>query len=218
VTLTVLAVMKLTGGTTFASSGNDTAGNAFDGDITTFFDGLSSSYMGKDYGSPKTISKIKFYPRYSWAGRMNGGKFQGSNGSNENDSTAYTDIYTITYTPTDKVWTTVIPTVIGDYRYVRYKGPVNGYGNVAEIEFWTPYVATGLTDLNLAKIVLYPNPVNDRLLLSVTADKIIIIGIDGREVLISKGSEIDVSSLKRGIYIVKYFVGENIGISKIIKK
>lgn len=218
VTLTVLAVMKLTGGITFASSGNDTGGNAFDGDITTFFDGLSESYMGKDYGSQKTISKIKFYPRTNWAGRMNGGKFQGSNGSNENDSTAYTDIYTITYTPTDKAWTTVIPTVIGDYRYVRYLGPVNGYGNVAEIEFWTPYVATGLTDPNLTKVVLYPNPVNNRLFLSENADRIIITGIDGREVLISKGSEIDLSSLSKGIYLVKYLVGENIGISKIIKQ
>lgn len=213
VTLTVLAVMKLTGGESFASSGNSTQFNAFDGDITTFFDGLSESYMGKDYKTPQKVVKIRFYPRNGWTGRMYGGKFQGSN-----DDIDYTDFYTITYIPTNNAWKVVALDNEVIYRYLRYKGPEGGYGNVAEIEFWTPYFPNDLSNSDIMKVDLYPNPVKDILQLSVEAEKIIIVGIDGKEVLITKGSHVDVSSLTRGIYIVKYFVGESIGISKIIKK
>jgi len=83
---------------------------------------------------------------------------------------------------------------------------------------WSPSTATGLSEPDAMKVALYPNPVDDILSLSVNADKIIITGIDGKEVLISKGSDIDVSSLTKGIYFVNYFVGESTGVSKIIKR
>lgn len=214
VTLTVLAVMKLTGGSVFASSGEATSNNAFDGNLTTFYDGLADSYMGVDYGSPKKVAKIKFYPRTNWSARMEGGKFQGSN-----DNKVYTDIYTINFKPIEKEWTTVVPQIDGAFRYLRYQGPPSGYGNVTEIEFWTLLnVLNELVQTNLTKVSMYPNPVNNRLFLSVNADKIIVTGIDGREVCISKGSQVDLTSLKNGIYLVKYLVGENFGISKIIKQ
>ena len=178
-----------------------------------FFDGLSESNMGKDYGSPKKVIKIRFYPRNNWEGRMNGGKFQGSN-----DDIEYTDIYKINYTPTSQAWTVIPLQNVAEYRYFRYQGPVNGFGNVSEIEFWSPYIIDAIKESHSNNVLLYPNPVNDRLQLSADADRIVITGIDGKDILISKGNNIDVSSLVKGVYIVKCFIGESIGISKIIKR
>lgn len=212
VTLTVLAVVKLANGKIFANSGNTTAGNAFDGDVTTFFDGLSEAYMGMDYGSPQKVVKIRFYPRTGWTARMIGGKFQGSNDNNE-----YTDLYTIGFNPEENAWRVIALDNEANYRYYRYQGPVGGYGNVSEIEFWTPFTPDGLSENEIKGLVLYPNPVNDRLFLSVSADKIVVTGIDGKELIISEGNEVDLSVLKKGIYLVRYYVGQRAGISKIIK-
>ncbi|MEA4976266.1 MAG: discoidin domain-containing protein [Paludibacter sp.] len=213
VTLTVLAVVKLPNGKIFANSGNTTAGNAFDGNTTTFFDGLSEAYMGMDYGTPQKVVKIRFYPRAGWTARMIGGKFQGSNDNNE-----YTDLYTIGFNPQENAWKVIALENEANYRYYRYQGPVGGYGNVSEIEFWSPFTPNGLSDYEIEGMVLYPNPVYDKLFLSVYADKIIVTGIDGKELIISEGSEVDLSVLKKGIYIVRYYVGQRTGISKIFKK
>jgi len=213
VTLTVLAVVKLTQGKFFANSGNETQFNAFDGDITTFFDGLSESYMGVDYGVPQKVVKIRFYPRTGWTARMVGGKFQGSN-----DDKDYTDLYTIGFNPENNAWKVIALENEADYRFYRYQGPVGGYGNVSEIEFWAPFTPNGLSENETEELVLYPNPVNDKLFLSVNADKIVVTGIDGKELIISEGNEVELSVLKKGIYLVRYYVGQRTGISKIIKK
>ena len=189
---------------------------AFDGDLTNSPDDeLVGAYTGLDFGSVKNIYKIRFYPRLLWASRMLGGEFMGSN-----DNSNYTTIHTISTQPTADVWTEVAVAV--NYRYVKYVSPESpkGYCNVAEIEFWSPVttIPTELVQPNLTKVSMYPNPVNDRLFLSVNADKIVVAGIDGKEVFISRGSNIDLTSLTKGIYLVKYFVGENFGISKIVKQ
>jgi hypothetical protein len=51
---------------------------AFDGNTATYVDAndASGAYTGLDFGSSKTVSIIKFYPRENWAARMNEGKFQ----------------------------------------------------------------------------------------------------------------------------------------------
>ena len=46
----------------------------------------------------------------------------------------YTPIHTITATP-PLAWTSVNVN-LGNYRYLRYRGPNGSYGNVAEIEFY----------------------------------------------------------------------------------
>jgi len=212
-TLTVNAATELKLiGTQFDNNYN--GGPAFDGNTSSFCEtGAADAYTGLDFGSVKNISKIKFFPRSGFSVRMTGGKFQGSN-----NNTDYTDIYTISTQPADNAWTEAL--VTASYQYVRYLSPSNGYLNVGEIEFWSPVVdlSTGLTNPNLKKVALYPNPVKEILSLSVNADKIIITGIDGKEVLMSKGSNVDLSSLTNGLYLVKYFVGESIGTSKIIKQ
>ena len=209
-TINAATELKLTGN---QFDNNYQGGAAFDGNTSSFVEtGAADAYTGLDFGSVKNISKIKFFPRSGFTTRMTGGKFQGSN-----NNTDYTDIYTISSEPANG-WSEVL--VTASYQYVRYLGPSMGFLNVAEIEFWTPVsdVSTGLTDQNLNKSVIYANSLNEKLVLSVIADKIILFGIDGREVLVSKGSEFDISSLTKGIYIIKYFVGENIGTLKIIKQ
>ncbi len=213
--LTVAAATDvLLTGTIFGNTGN--LENVFDGNTDNYIDGLGIVWVGLDLGSSKKISMIKYYPRTGWSSRMIGGKFQGSS-----DGTTYTTMNLITTKPQEGKWTTVqINPFTNSYQYVRYLGPEDGYGNISELEFWSPVeTTTGLTNHQaLENVILYPNPVDDILSLSVNADKIIITGIDGKEVLISKGSDIDVSSLTKGIYFVNYFVGESTGVSKIIKR
>ncbi len=109
--------------------------NAFDGNTGTYFDSPTASggWVGLDFGSAKIVTQIKFYPRAANASRMTGGMFQGSN---DPTFASYTTLYTITGTPAANTFTTVTPTVIGSYRYVRYIGPANSYSNIAEAQFY----------------------------------------------------------------------------------
>jgi hypothetical protein len=76
--------------------------------------------------------KIRYYPRAGWyTHRMIGGVFEGTNG--DPAIGPYTTIYTITNPSTD--WMEV-GVSLGNYRYLRYRGPNSYYGNVAEIEFY----------------------------------------------------------------------------------
>jgi hypothetical protein len=101
----------------------------------TYFDYVNANggYTGLDYGAgnAKVITKVRYYPRANWAGRMVGGKFQGSNTST---TSGYTDLYTITATP-PYAWTEVNISNSTAYRYVRYLSPDGGYCNLAEADF-----------------------------------------------------------------------------------
>jgi hypothetical protein len=107
---------------------------ATDGDINTFYDNSQADggYTGLDLGSSKVIRKIRYYPRAGWAGRMVGGKFQGSNTSG---GSGFVDLYTITSTPVMQ-WNDVTISNSTGYRWVRYLSPTGGYGNIAEMEFY----------------------------------------------------------------------------------
>jgi autotransporter-associated beta strand protein len=138
---TLLAGKKLSGtviGTAGAwNNGSNTKEKAVDGSITTYFDGPTANgvWVGYDLGADSTqaVFKIRYVPRATFASRMVGGVFQGSNAADF--STAKT-LYTIKTAPPDGVYTTQIITTTAPYRYVRYLSPNNGYGNVAEIEFY----------------------------------------------------------------------------------
>jgi hypothetical protein len=123
---------------------------AFDGNTGTFFDAATADggYAGLDAGSGKTVTRIRYYPRGSFAYRMTGGKFQGSNTSS---SSGFVDLYTIPSQPTE-AWQQVDISNTTAYRYLRYLGPNGAYGNVAEVEFYTsgataPATTTYLSDL-----------------------------------------------------------------------
>ena len=63
---------------------------------------------------------------------MVGGVFEGTNGDPVNGP--YTTIYTISSEP-PLAWNE-IRVDLKDYRYLRYRGPSESFGNVAEIEFY----------------------------------------------------------------------------------
>jgi len=92
---------------------------------------------------PPPSGEVRFFPRVTCAARMVGGIFQGSQ-----DGVSYTNLFTITSTPTDGQWTEA-PTLADpkNYRYLRYLSPSGSYGNVAEIEFYT---GTGASAVKLA--------------------------------------------------------------------
>jgi Carbohydrate binding module (family 6) len=121
---------------------NDTANygyaKVFDGNLNTFYNSNQSTNgngnsVGLDLGSQKSISVIRFAPRYSWGSRMVGGKFQVSNSSNF--SSGVVDLYTIGSAPADGMQSISVSPP-GNYRYIRYLSPNGGWGNIAEMEVW----------------------------------------------------------------------------------
>jgi hypothetical protein len=106
---------------------------AFDGDINTFANGgHSGTVFGIDLGvdNEAAITKIRFHPRVSVPGRINGGEFQGSN-----DGIRYATLATIQGNSAAQWYETTPVDTTTAYRYLRYVAPNGGYGNIAEIEF-----------------------------------------------------------------------------------
>ncbi len=85
---------------------------------------------------------VRFFPRSGCASRMVGGQFQGSA-----DGVSYTTLYTISAVPADGQWTSAaLSADPKSYRYLRYLSPNGGWGNVAEIVF---YSGTGTAAVKL---------------------------------------------------------------------
>ena len=83
-------------------------------------------------GSGPLVTSARFYPRSGFPSRMNGGQFQGSN-----DNVNWTTLAVLSGTPTDNAWSTIAITTSTRYRYLRYLSPNGGYGNIAELEFYS---------------------------------------------------------------------------------
>ncbi|MBN2686454.1 MAG: carbohydrate-binding protein [Pontiellaceae bacterium] len=137
----VLRSSKLSGtiiGTT-GSWGNNpstTRTAVFDGFLNTFFDSPNGTgWAGLNFGTGVeiVITQIKFCPRADFPSRMVGGVFQGANRA---DFVGAVTLYTVTSAPTVGQMTTVNIGDLSGYQYVRYLSPSDGYGNVAEVEFY----------------------------------------------------------------------------------
>jgi hypothetical protein len=88
---------------------------------------IEATYTGVTSGD-----KIRYYPRAAYTDRMVGGIFEGTDGNPLNGT--YTTIHTVTTNPPSG-WLEVSVS-LGNYRYLRYRGPNESYGNVSEIEFY----------------------------------------------------------------------------------
>ena len=77
--------------------------------------------------------KIRFYPRPTWESRMANGIFEGSNVS---QAGPYTLIHQIPSQQPPAGWNEIVNVDLSPYRYLRFRSPANGYGNVTEIEFY----------------------------------------------------------------------------------
>ncbi len=121
----------------YNNSGN-TAAKAFDGNLVTYFDGPNPSgdWVGLDLGSAKVITRLAYASRNGWASRMNGGVFQASNSSTF--TSGVVNLYTISANA-NPTWTALTHQMLNNttaYRYVRYYGPANSDGDVAEVQFF----------------------------------------------------------------------------------
>jgi uncharacterized delta-60 repeat protein len=112
-----------------------TIANAFDGNLSTFFDApdASGDWVGLDLGTAQVVTQVKYAPRAGYQGRMVGGEIQASNSADF--SSGVVTLYTISSTPAAGVLTTRSLTNTKAYRYYRYIGPANSYCNIAELEF-----------------------------------------------------------------------------------
>ena len=122
----------------YQGKGN-TGGNAFDQNLSTFYDAyhFSGDWTGRDLGSAVALAQVAYAPRAGYAGRMVGGQFQVS--STKDFSSDVHTIYTVTTAPAAGQLTTVGVGQVGADRYFRYLGPTGGECNVAEV---VPMIAT----------------------------------------------------------------------------
>lgn len=133
------------------SGGPDVGANAYDGNISTFFDAQEeSAWTGQDYGSGRSrrITAFKFIPRTGWAWRMTGGVFEAANQPDFSDAVT---LHSIAVEPADGVYTTVAVVRPELYRYFRHRS--NGHGNVGDITVYgyeIPGVPTNLSANNTA--------------------------------------------------------------------
>ncbi len=126
--------LPITGSQTWNNDPNTQAKYAFDGNLATFFDGVSGGYLMIDLGEPTPIGAIGYYPRENWAGRMLSTVFYASQ-----DGANWDKLFVITQTPPYGVETLVSYAEflnMGEYRYIKYQNP-SDYCNVAEINIYT---------------------------------------------------------------------------------
>ncbi|MBQ8003088.1 MAG: discoidin domain-containing protein, partial [Clostridia bacterium] len=125
--------LTITGSATWNNDPATQAKFAFDGNLETFFDGVSGGYLMVDLGEPTSIGAIGYYPRSNWAGRMVSTSFYGSV-----DGANWEQLFVITQAPPYGVETLVTyPEFLntGEYRYIKYQNP-SDYCNVAEINIY----------------------------------------------------------------------------------
>jgi len=132
-----LRKMRAIRGPLYGSDGS--AGNshdkAFDGDTNTFFDSTTPNdgYTGMVVGTPTRVYAIRWFPRPGQEGRMNGGVFEGSNSI----LSGFHPILVLGQAPPAGWYLWKLPQPTIPYKYLRYRGPANGFCNVAEIQFLT---------------------------------------------------------------------------------
>lgn len=118
------------------NSGN-TIAKVFDNNLTTFFDGpdANGDWVGLDFGVgvSDVITRVNYCPRSGFESRMVGGLIQGANQPDFSDAVT---LFTITTQPATGVFTTAHVNNAAGFRYVRYLSPNNGFGNVAELQFY----------------------------------------------------------------------------------
>ena len=110
---------------------------AVDGDLNTYFDAVADdgAWVGYDMGENMTaiVSYVRYAPRYNYAKRMIGGKFQVADNASFNNAIT---IATVTEAPTVGTLTRLIAPSNSAYRYMRYLSPNSGNCNVAEVQFF----------------------------------------------------------------------------------
>lgn len=96
--------------------------------------GQSASSGAKQNPACPALTRIRFYPRKGFAQRMLKGRFSGSNAGKTTD---FQTIAEIKETPPEGQWTEIQLAKPVRFRYLKYESPAGGWGNVAEVEFYS---------------------------------------------------------------------------------
>ncbi len=115
------------------NSSADKAKNVFDGNVGTFFDGVSGGWVEIDLGNETEFNVIGYAPRSGYELRMSSGRFYGSN-----DGENWDLLFTVKSAPTTGMNYAFFDS-IQSFRYIRYDLPENSsYScNIAEISLYT---------------------------------------------------------------------------------
>ena len=120
-----------------ASTTVNTAVNAFDGDLSTYFASYerSKTWVGLDLGEKHVITRVGWAPREGSLGpkRVVLGLFEGANDPNFMDGVP---LYLIDQEGTASSMSYADVNVSRGFRYVRYIGPADARCNIAEVAFY----------------------------------------------------------------------------------
>jgi fibronectin type 3 domain-containing protein len=234
ISLTVIAPAKLTGtsiGTAGSYNNNSatTKDAALDGNLGTYFDSTvgTGAWVGWDLGETQraTVAKVRFAPRSGYPGRMTGGQFQGANSADFSDATT---LYTVVGSPSTGSLTEKEAFSFKEFRYLRYLCPTDGWGNVAEVEFWGRKFTLPVALTNPSQdetCSLWLNPVSKALHLSLPATNseinVRILDIQGRSIrsktLSPAEPTIDVNALPQGLYVLMIQSGSKNWVRKFVR-
>ena len=124
-------------GTTITSGSASRAALAFDGNASTYFSTSSPTFqwVGLDLGQPYVITRIDYTPAPGTQGadRAQLSLFEGANSPDFMDAVP---LHLISEKPARGTSTTAYVNVSRGFRYVRYVGGANSYGNIAELTFY----------------------------------------------------------------------------------
>jgi len=203
---------------------SDTKEKVFDGDVNTFYDALTANgaWTGLELSAPNVITGILFYPRINGSSRMVGGVFQGSNSADF--LTGVVTLYSVSGRP-DEVWNGTLIDNSTAFKYIRYKAPSGGYGNIAEVEFYGSDVSATPTLHANNELQVFPNPASDQIVLkNLERNSIVTIhSIDGKIIYKNVNSidgdlKLAVSDWNRGIYIVSVQTKTERNTQKVVLK
>jgi hypothetical protein len=96
--------------------------------------GPSISVEASQQPSCLALTRIRFYPRQGFAQRMFKGRFSGSNAGKTTD---FVTLAEIKETPPEGQWTEIQLVKPVRFRYLKFESPAGGWGNVAEVEFYS---------------------------------------------------------------------------------
>ncbi len=140
------STLTVTGSATWNDQTTTVAKYAFDGDTSTYFDGVSGGWLTADLGVSVRIGAIGFVPRSSWKERMTATAFYGSQ-----DGTVWEKLFTIPTAPEygeeTRVYSNAFLSSDNRYRYIKYQNPYD-YCNVAEIYLYK--VSGSISYLNIS--------------------------------------------------------------------
>lgn len=125
-TTVVLTVSSMTNASRYTVTVNNVRDRAITPNVIAANSAATFTYVAP-------ITRIRYFPRSGFGGRMVGGIFEGTTGNR--DTGEYSTVFAVSSQPAN-TWTEVtnLQNTNRGFRYVRYRG--NGFCNVAEIEFY----------------------------------------------------------------------------------